>query len=159
MHAIFHEIVSHFVNVNVSVKTALAKRLTLRYVCHLIQLGSRCKCFRDCWQLNPYNLPFVGITSKLQLHHRADLYSNNGPTQQYIYDYDMNRRTLIELANPYPHTPITMQSSRNAAGSGFRCMLKLLQMQFQFGCRLNNCLCSRQPSRFTPSNYVVRYIQ
>ena len=29
MHEIVHEIVSHFVNVDVSVKTAIAKRLTL----------------------------------------------------------------------------------------------------------------------------------
>ena len=62
--------------VNVNVETAIAKRL-------LIQLGSRCQCFRDCLQPNPYNPPFVGITSKLKLHHRADLYSNNGPS---IYD-------------------------------------------------------------------------
>ena len=58
MHEIFREIVSHFVNADVDVKTAVAKR-------HLIQLGSICKCSRDCLQLNPYNPPFVGITSKL----------------------------------------------------------------------------------------------
>ena len=112
-------------------------------------------------QLNPYNPPFVGSTSKLQLHHQADLNSNYGPFQQYIHDYDMTKRTLIEFANPYPHTPITMQSSRNpdTAGSGFRCMFKFLQMPVQFGCRLNNCLCNRQPPRFTPSNYAVRYKQ
>ena len=69
MHTIiFHEILSYFVNVNanVSVKTVIAKLLTF----HLIQLGSRCQCFRDCLQLDPYCPPFIGISCKLQLQQR-----------------------------------------------------------------------------------------
>ena len=87
MHAIFHQLVSHFVPVNVDVKTAIAKRLT-SVISSSSVLDVSVSC-RDCLLLNSYNPPFVGITSKLLLHQRTDLFSNNGPTQQYIYDYDM----------------------------------------------------------------------
>ena len=160
IHVIFHETV-WLCPIPLMLMWKLQLQNAKRYICQFIQLGSRCNCFRDCWQPNPYNPQFVGITSKLLLHHRADLNCNNEPTQQYIFDYDMTERLLIELANSYRHTPITMQSSRNpeTAGLGFWCMFKFLQMQFQFGCRLNDCLWNRQPSRFTSSNYAVRYEQ
>ena len=54
----------------------------------------------------------------------------------------MTKRTLIELANQYPHIPITMQLSeiQDTAGLGFWCMLKFLHMQFQFGYPFNDCI-------------------
>ena len=147
----------HIVHVNVNVKTAIAKRPTL-------PLSSRSARFQM--------LVFQGLFATLSLqsfirwNHQQTIvtsssrsYSNNGPTHKRLYD--MTKRTLIELVSPYPHFPITMQSSgiSDTAGLGFWCMFTFLHMQFQFGYQSNNCLCSRQPSRFTPSNYIWHYIQ
>ena len=96
------------------------------------------------------------------VHHRADIYSNNGPTQQCMNYYDMPERTLIELTNPHIHdTPITMQLSTNpdTAELWFWYMFTAFQVQFQCRCRLNYCICNRQPIRFAPFNYAVRYQQ
>ena len=52
------------------------------------------------------------------------------------------RLQAYKQVNPYPQTQITMQISGipDTAGLGFWCLFKVLHMQFQIGCRLNNCL-------------------
>lgn len=66
--------------------------------------------------------------------------------QKYLYDYDMTKGTLFELANPYPHTPITKHLSGipDTADLRFWCVLKVIHMQFRLRCRINNYLCNRQ---------------
>ena len=125
-NAIFHVIAS----------LASLRPCVLRYVCHIIQPGTRCQCFRGCLQLDTCSPPFVGITSILVLNTRSSwsLFQRCANTQNYLYDYDMTKRTLIELAYPYPHTPITKQLSGipDTAGLGFWCVFKFLHMQASF---------------------------
>jgi len=120
------------------------------HVCHIIQLGTRWQCFRSCLHLNTYNRLFVLITSIQVLNTRSSwsLLQQCANIQKYLYNYDMTKGTLFELANPYPHTPITKHLSGipDTAGLGFWCVLIVLHMQFRLSFRINNYLCNRQPS-------------
>ena len=62
--------------------------------------------------------------------------------QYSMYDYDMTKVTLFEIANPYEDTPITKHLSGipDTAGLGFWCVLKVFRMKFRLMCRLNNYL-------------------
>ena len=136
MHAIFHEIVSqniHFVTSVFSFSSILDFSVPgtvcslILTILHSLELLENCS-----YTIELISIPTMGPLSRI--------------------DYYMTKRTLTELANPYPHTPITMQLSEipDTTGLKFWCMFKFLHMQFRFGCRSNNCLCNRQP-RFTPS--------
>ena len=103
MHVLIHDIVSHFVTFNVKCTNCNCKTPN---VCHLIQLGSRCQYFRDCLLLNPCNPPFVGITSKLLLHHASSWSLFRQLTYSAVY---MRLRHDLEninwISQPIPSYP------------------------------------------------------
>ena len=131
------------------------------HVYHISQLGTRYVSVSGAaciWIL--IIVPSLELLAyKFWTHDWADLYSNNVPI--FIYDNDMTKGTLFEIANPYEDTPTTKHLSGipDTVGLGFWWVLKVLHMQFRLRCQINNCLCNRQPSMFTPCNYAVPYEQ